>query len=309
VMAAVSVVLGLLQLVNGEHSPFYLYTSTNRGQPVGFFANSNHLATLVLTAMPFLAALVATARARDDRVEGWAADTILLGALAVILLLGVVVDGSIAGLGLLLPTLVGCYLLIRRGRDGRLLLIGAGGTLLLVAVFVIAAFNSPILSGYAQTSFGAGSTSRLGFYQHTIVAIGSYFPFGTGLGSFVSVFPAFENPQQVDAIFVNHAHNDYLEVVLELGLAGLVLIVAFLAWWAWRALAIWRDPDSGLLPRAASISSAMILAHSLVDYPARTAAILAVLTACCAIMARPGRIPPPPPSPDEDAAPARHLAA
>jgi len=309
VMAAVSVVVGLIQLVNGEHSPLYLYSSTNRGQPVGFFANSNHLATLVLTAMPFLAALVATVRARDDRVEGWAPDTILLGALAVILLLGVVVDGSIAGLGLFLPTLVGCYFLIRRGRNRRLLMIGAGVTLLLVAVFVIAAFNSPILAGYAQTSLGAGPTSRLGFYQHTIAAIGTYFPFGTGLGSFVSVFPAFENPQQVDSIFVNHAHNDYLEFVLELGLAGLVLILAFLAWWVWRTLSIWRDPESGLLPRAATISSAMVLAHSLVDYPARTAAILAVMVACCAIMARPTRTPAPPPPIDEDAAPARHLAA
>jgi O-antigen ligase len=176
-----------------------------------------------------------------------------------------------------------------------------------VAVFVIAAFNSPILAGYAQTSLDAGPTSRLGFYQHTIAAIMTYFPFGTGLGSFAWVFPGFENPQLVDSIFVNHAHNDYLEFVLELGLAGLVLLVSFLAWWAWRVLTIWRDPDSGLLPRAATISSAIILAHSLVDYPARTGAILAVMVACCGIMARPTRTPPPPI--EEDVAPARHLAA
>ena len=309
VMAALSVVLGLAQLVNGQDSPLYLYTNTNRGQPVGFFSNSNHLATLILSAMPFLAALVATVRGRGEKVEGWAADTIILGALAVILLLGAVIDGSIAGLGLLVPTLLGSYFLIRRGRDRRPLLIGAAVLLVLVAVFVVLAFNSPILDGYAKTSFNAGPTSRLGFYQHGIAANGAYFPFGTGLGSFVSVFPAFENPQAVDAMFVNHAHNDYIEIALELGVAGILLIVAFLAWWAWRAMAIWRDRDSGLLPRAATISSAIILAHSLVDYPARTAAILAVMTACCAIMARPGRTPPPPPPIDEDAAPARHLAA
>jgi O-antigen ligase len=309
VMAALSVVIGLVQLVNGDTSPLYLYTNTNRGQPVGFFANSNHLATLVLTALPFLAALVATVRARDDRVEGWAADTIMLGSLGVLLLLGVVVDGSIAGLGLLLPTLLGSYFLVRRGRDSRILLIGALVALLLVGVFVALSFNSPILAGYAKTSLDAGPTSRLGFYQHTIAAIGSFFPFGTGLGSFISVFPAFEDPHAVDAIFVNHAHNDYLEFVLELGLPGAILIVAFLGWWIWRTVAIWRDADSGLLPRAATISSAVILAHSLVDYPARTGAILAVMVACCAIMARPGRIPPPPPLANEDAAPARHLAA
>ncbi|MEG3146597.1 O-antigen ligase family protein [Sphingomonas sp. RT2P30] len=309
VMAALSVLIGLIQLVNGDSSPLYLYTSTNRGQPVGFFANSNHLATLVLTAVPFLAALVATVRARDGRVEGWAADTVILGALGVLLLLGAIVDGSIAGLGLLVPTLLGSYFLARRGRDSRVLLIGALIALVLVGVFVALSFNSPILAGYAKTSLDAGPTSRLGFYRHTLAAIGSFFPFGSGLGSFITVFPAFEDPHAVDAIFVNHAHNDYLEFVLELGLPGAILIVTFLGWWAWRTVAIWRDGDSGLLPRAATISSAVILAHSLVDYPARTAAILAVMVACCAIMARPGRIPPPPPLAEEDAAPARHLAA
>ncbi len=309
IMAALSVLIGLIQLVNGDSSPLYFYTNTNRGQPVGFFANSNHLATLVLTAIPFLAALIATVRARDGRVEGWAADTIMLSALGVLLLLGAIVDGSIAGLGLLVPTLLGSYFLVRRGRDSRILLIGALIALVLVGVFLALSFNSPILAGYAKTSLDAGPTSRLGFYRHTLAAIGSFFPFGTGLGSFITVFPAFEDPHAVDAIFVNHAHNDYLELVLELGLPGALLIVAFLAWWVWRTVAIWRDADSGLLPRAATISSAVILAHSLVDYPARTAAVLAVMVACCTIMARPGRIPPPPPLPEEDAAPARHLAA
>ena len=307
-LAALSAILGIAQLVNGSDSPLYFYASTNRGQPVGFFANSNHLATLLLTAMPFLAALVASARTRGDRVEGWAADTIVLAAMGILLLLGVVVDGSIAGLGMLLPTLIGGYFLVRRGGGRRPLLIGAGAMVLLVGIFVALAFNSPILAGYAQTSLDAGPTSRIGFYQHSVAAIGHYFPFGTGLGSFVSVFPAFEDPQAVDSIFVNHAHNDYLEVMLELGLPGIILIVAFLGWWAWRAVAIWRDGESGLLPRAATISSAIVLAHSLVDYPARTAAITAILVACCAMMARPGRTPPPPLA-EEDATPARHLAA
>src|SRR3569833_751021 len=156
VMAALSVVLWLAQLGIGQDSPLYLYTNTNRGQPVGFFSNSNHLATLILSAMPFLAALVATVRGRGEKVEGWAADTIILGALAVILLLGAVIDGSIAGLGLLVPTLLGSYFLIRRGRDRRPLLLGAAVLLVLVAVFVVLAFNCLFFVGFVLFSFFAG---------------------------------------------------------------------------------------------------------------------------------------------------------
>ena len=78
---------------------------------------------------------------------------------------------------------------------------------------------------------------------------------------------------------MNHAHNDYLELILELGLPGAVLIAAFLAWWAVAAWRAWRYPDAGPFARAASIATAALLAHSLVEFPLRTAA----LSACFAM--------------------------
>ena len=78
-------------------------------------------------------------------------------------------------------------------------------------------------------------------------------------------------------VFVNHAHSDYLEVFAETGLLGAVLILAFLAWWGLRSARAWRDarPD-GYWTQAASVVVGIILAHSLVDYPIRTPAIMAL---------------------------------
>ena len=309
-LAAVAVLVGFLQLASGGHSPLYLYSITNRDQPVGFFANSNHLATLELAAMPFLAALATRSGSRDDQVQGNATNYVLLTAFAALLLLGLVTNGSLAGLGLLLPTLIGCFSLVRGGgRSRRIALIGLAVAMVLVVGFFILALNSPILSGFAQTQISAAPTSRIGFIRHSLAAIGAYFPVGSGLGSFIAVFPSFEDPSNVESVFVNHAHNDYLEIILELGLPGMILIAVFLGWWVWRTLSIWRNRESGALLRAATVASGVVLAHSLVDYPLRTAAIAAIFTACCAIMARPGRTPPPPPVVKDDLPPARHLSA
>lgn len=309
VMAALSALLGFLQLVSGEHSPLYFYTITNRGDPVGFFSNSNHLATLELMSIPMVAALAARRRGGDQGGGGQAGSLVILGALGVLILLGLVTNGSVAGLVLLLPTLVACFLLFRGGRSRKIALITFGVIVVLIAAFVLLALNSPLLQGFAQTSLDAGPTSRLTFWRTTVVAIATYFPLGSGLGTFTTVFPSFENPATVSSVFINHAHNDYLEIVLELGAAGIAMILAFLGWWVSRVVMIWRARDSSALARAATITTAVVLAHSLADYPMRTAAVAVIFTACCAIMARSTRQVSLPPVIADDAPPARHLSA
>lgn len=96
----------------------------------------------------------------------------------------------------------------------------------------------------------------------------------------------------MDEIFVVHAHNDYLEVALELGLAGIVLTLLFLAWWAAAVWRTWRTAEPGPFARAAAIASAGVLIHSLVDFPLRTAAIAACFGMCIALLADSRAAPP-----------------
>jgi hypothetical protein len=62
-------------------------------------------------------------------------------------------------------------------------------------------------------------------------------------------------------------------------------MLLFLGWWLAAVAAVWRPGGSGPFSRAASIASATVLAHSLVDFPLRTAAIAACFAACCALLA------------------------
>jgi O-antigen ligase len=90
---------------------------------------------------------------------------------------------------------------------------------------------------------------------------------------------------------VNHAHSDVVEIVLETGVPGLLLILGFLLWWSRRAFSIWMlDERPDPFARAAVIASAAVIAHSFVDYPLRTAAISSVFAVCLALMAQPRSI-------------------
>src|SRR6185369_17967670 len=74
------------------------------------------------------------------------------------------------------------------------------------------------------------------------------------------------------------------ELVLELGVAGALLILAFFASWLAAVRAGWRTGGGGPFVRAASIGSALVLLHSLVDFPLRTAAISATFAMCLALL-------------------------
>ena len=119
-------------------------------------------------------------------------------------------------------------------------------------------------------------------------------PLGSGLGTFVPVYAMFEKPEDATPTYVNRAHNDILEMWLETGVLGLALGGLFVIWLVRRSAEIWRSaPASGAsqldwsLVRAATIVPALILAHSLVDFPLRTGAMMAVMAFACALLIEP----------------------
>ena len=135
--------------------------------------------------------------------------------------------------------------------------------------------------------------ARIPFARNTIAAAKAYMPWGSGLGSFVPVYAMTEPPRDVLAnTFANHAHNDILEVWLEMGAVGLVILAAVAIWWLLRVVAVWR-PASGreidaALARVGTIIIALLIGHSVVDYPLRTRALMAVFAFAAALT-----VPPP----------------
>ena len=94
-----------------------------------------------------------------------------------------------------------------------------------VLSFVIAFFLyliylgvSPIIERFAQS--GVSSHERLSVWSASLSAFRDFSVFGTGLGTFQHVFPMYK-PDGIDT-FYQHAHNDYIELLFELGIIGIL---------------------------------------------------------------------------------------
>lgn len=286
------IVLGAMQVSSPDpnSSPWYLYDDTNFGVATGFFANANHMATLLVATLPFLAAVLASARAARANLQRYSAAVALVGGVALVIAVGIALNGSLAGAGLSVPVLLAsASIIFRRGRRALGWLLPVSALLLVVAAGWLAT-TPPGSSGAFRIGAATSVQSREEIMSTTLEATKAFMPLGSGVGSFEAVYALHEDPGRLDpTTYVNHAHNDYLEIALETGVPGLLLILLFLIWWGKAAWRTWRVADASPYAQAASIASAAILVHSLVDFPLRTAAIGALFAMCLAILVRPRR--------------------
>lgn len=137
----------------------------------------------------------------------------------------------------------------------------------------------------------ASEDFRFPIWQSTGELAMAYFPFGSGVGSFAEVYQVAEKAAQLRDDYVNHAHNDYLEIIMTAGLPGLAFLIVLLVLYligAYRAL-VRKDLSNEirqyrLLGYAAIF---LVLLASVVDYPLRVPAI-ACLMVFVAFLARCG---------------------
>lgn len=276
-----AILLGVLQLVSGR---FYPWTTTEPGNMVGFFANRNHLATLLLVSLPFAAAILGGAfrlRTEGGQAALWLSMT-FMGL--VVIALGV--TRSRTGVILVGPALVASFVIAwiagGRGRLRPQLLAVIGGAAVAVAAIGLFALG-PIMDRFDPNAAPEG---RFENWPTVAEAAQSYLPVGSGLGSFDPVYRSVEPLERLDATFFNQAHNDYLEIWLETGWIGAGLLIGFLIWWTRRTWSAWRaapsrDTD---IQRAASVAMLMVMIHSAVDYPIRTETIAVIFALCAALL-------------------------
>jgi len=286
IVSIVSVAMGALQLAGGQGSSAYLYEITNFGAMTGFFSNANHLATLLLSTIPFLAALYLNALNKGRSLQKSSGLLVVLAGTGAVIVVGLAGATSIAGMGLALPV-AGASALLVFSRKRRVPAWTAIVLALLLAGSVAAAFSAPFNNNLTGEQSKTAEDSRLHSFTTTARAAGEFLPFGSGIGTFQQIYRAHEDPARVGRYFMNHTHGDYLELALEMGVPGLLLVLAFVLWWMRRTFVLWSRDDADPFARAATIAIGAILAHSIVDYPLRTAAMSTVFAMCCGLIADP----------------------
>lgn len=288
VLAGSAMIVGLLQF-SGVHiaNPFVNGTP---GQVSGTLANRNHFALLLA-----IGCLVAPAWAfGNDRRGSWRA--LLALASLILFVLTILASGSRAGMVTGLIAVVAGLVLIRRearrqlARGPRWIFPAlVAGVVLVVGVLVtVSVFADRAESINRAMSTGVEGDMRRRGLPTVLEMIHSYFPVGSGLGGFDPMFRIHEPFSLLKPTYFNHAHNDFAEIVLDAGLAGLMVMAIALGWWAWATWCVWRrgSGHAGALARLGSVIILLLMVASTVDYPARTPLMMAILVISGAWLSR-----------------------
>lgn len=291
-------IIGMLQAIGPAQGPLYFYRITNNGLSVGLFANRNHQAAFLATMYPLIAANLSFFKGKPEQLQFHRAIAVAAALLLVPLIL---MTGSRAGILLALLGLVSSWWVYRspvakvrsaeRKTEVRTRMIGFGLVALLIVFAVIVAARTPAAQRLLETD-PAGEL-RLGALPIIMEATGRFFPFGSGLGTFVETYQIFEPNDLIAATYFNHAHNDFVELLLTAGLPAVALIlwsavlglVAFRSQWKLRGIAHDRPGfQSQVLGRAGLAIIVMLALGSAADYPLRVPSLMllaAVAAAWC----------------------------
>ena len=296
--ALLSALLGATQVALG--TPEYLapYGNPPQGIATGLFANRNHQAQLMLLALVATGLLIRLEKPQirlpgkrgEVRIHfGWLLSPLFIALAAA--------AQSRAGIGLLVPT-VAAAIAIALNRKG------------LTALFAL--IVGAIAAAVAVFAISGNALGRIGSLQSTLKTDGraismpdilytleQYWPVGSGFGTFAEIFRANEDLDLLTDQTLNHAHNDYLELLVEAGAGGAALLAIAALLLALRFAWLVRGRSrAGRGPAVTGFAMlVLLLLHSIVDYPLRMDAIAAIAAVAVGFLYSPAQAPEE--SPDE----------
>lgn len=151
--------------------------------------------------------------------------------------------------------------------------------------------GTELLQGKLQSAINAGSVSellsgRFVLWSAILDAAPQFLTAGSGLGSHAEVYPTWM--EQDFGVRFSHAESGYLQVLLELGLPGIVLLAASLSLAGWWIMYIHRTGNADIrrLCHVLAAGIAVSVLHSVVDFPWYIPGCMVVTLTICACLAR-----------------------
>lgn len=229
--------------------------------PFGPFVNRNHFAGFIELTVPFGLAMLFSRAVGKDKL-------LLLVLLTVVPISALALSASRGGIVsflfefLLLAAWLGKKV---RQRDQLLL---AGGLTVAAALLAVWLGLGLTVQRFEHSRPGDISRDRrMAIFKDTLRIIRDHPWRGTGFGTFETVFPRYES--LYDGLIVDHAHNDYLELLSDTGLIGGLCIAAFLILLVrrgWLNLRAAKAPLSRCFYSGAFVGCTGLLLHAFVDF-------------------------------------------
>jgi O-antigen ligase len=259
--AVLEAVLGFWQNAGGEEAE-------------GTYVNRNHFAGLLEMVLP-LALAYGFALLRKRRSNRIAAGRRVIQAAVVLIAAGAIFGGLLCSLSKMgfvagLGGLSAMAALIAAGRlHGWKRGVALAGVVALVLFLLVFLPSDELVArfGGLTAERDAAAEGRWPIWRDTLHLIAAYPVFGSGLGTYATAFLKYQT-SIVDRLF-DFAHNDYLQLAAELGIAGFLLLAAVVlpvVANAFHAATRNLDPDTNWIALGCAGAFTAIGLHSLVDF-------------------------------------------
>lgn len=263
----------LAQELTSHERLFWFYTPRFHGSIYGSYINHDHYAGLMEMLVPFPLVI-----AMGRMVRG--AKRVLVAFCAVLMATTVILSGSRGGmLSLAFEIIAFTALTLYQKRNAKIAL----GTLsVCISVLGLLLFmgKGKVLGRLGELGpdirFKIGKDCLKIFLHRPLL--------GWGLGTFPTIYPTFRS--FYTNLFVNEAHNDYAQLLVETGLVGFGLMLWFVYLLYRRGFPTsrrWEFKWDGAVSLAALLGCTALLLHSLVDFNLHVPANAAVFYALCGL--------------------------
>jgi len=216
---------GLTEFISGSKRIFGWKNIHEAGGAFGTFINRNHFSGFLEMILPLSLGLLLARIGEPGFFRKYRLKTVFFGALAVVMAIGIFYSRSRGGIlslaGSLFFMLAVFGVQNKRREAGsskpKMQAIIVGAIALVTVLTVILIGIKPLLERFSKEQLV--KTGRADYAVNTLKLIKDYFVFGTGLGTYSYSYKMVERDYG-DGAVLNHAHDDYLEVLAESGIIG-----------------------------------------------------------------------------------------
>ena len=272
----------LLQGISSNGKLYWIRQPRSGGWIYGPYVNHNHYAGLMEMLVP-IPLIVALTRLAPPKVRAVAAAT------AAVMVGTIFLSGSRGGMIAIVAELIILSALLVKQKRSLRTAIGIG-VFLAIVVGLLVWIGGGELSKRIATA-GPGHTELSSDIRTYINRDGLRMflkkpILGWGMGTFPVVYPEFRT--FYTNFFVNEAHNDYLQLLVEMGLLGFATMIWFVVTVyarAFKKIRNWPSEMSGAVTLACVLGLSGILVHSAVDFNLQIPANAAMFYVLCTIAA------------------------
>lgn len=275
----------ILQMVLSPAKIYGIY-GPQSATPFGSFVNRHNFAAIMEMAICLPLGLIFAGAVGRDKKLLYVVSVALMGT-------SLLLSGSRGGFVALLAGIIVLIILTTRSRGRKNLLITVALSVLLLAAAIGGAIfvgGETSLTRFSDSAASDNiSSSRFQIWSVTLKVISHHLPFGAGLGAYAQAYTKFDQGSGLER--VEQAHNDYLQILADAGIVGLVIGVLFLFWFfreGLRNIATTNTYRRGIAFGAFAGCSA-ILVHSIFDFVLHITAVSVMFLTLMAMLVASGR--------------------